>query len=294
MKNFILLNYNLKIDKIYYKDEYKYFYINNTKIYIIEKDISEHELNNLVNISNDLYNKKVYVNTFLLNNENNYYSKRDNNKIMLLRVNKYEEDIDLKNIYQLSHNNYNLINYNVIEEWMNEVDSLEERMLEYNKEYLEIQKSFDYFVGCAENAISLIDNYKESIIKNNNSIGHKVDYKLFKKPIFNDPLTFIKTNTMYDIANYIKYKFLTNKIDYEEIDYIVNNNNEYENAYFFSCLLYPNVYFSLVKNIFEEKETEDKINILIDKIKDYKNILFYVQKIIKNVKQVKLIHWLSE
>ena len=59
-------------------------------------------------------------------------------------------------------------------------------------------------------------------------------------------------------------------------------------------MLYPNVYFDLVKEILNQNEEESKLKIIINKIDTYKSLLYYCQNLIKNVKDVKLITWLSE
>ena len=101
-------------------------------------------------------------------------------------------------------------------------------------------------------------------------------------------------NKMYDIANYIKYKLLTNRIDYDEIDIIINNNSDIENIYLFSCMMFPNIYFDLVNNIIKENETEETLNKIINIIKDHRILLINMQNSMKNVKDVKLITWLSD
>ena len=292
MKNFILINYDYKVSTIYNKNNTIYFYINNEKVYIMETNKSDKEIDYLANLSNNMYNKGIKVNTFLLNNSNKYYTKKDNVNIVLLKVNDYEEDISLNNLSKFENFNNDLHSVNILEEWKNEIDDLENELVSYNKEFPLIQKSVNYFIGCAENAIQLLGYYKEHILFNNNSIGHKVDYNLYNKCNINNPFTFIKINRMYDLSNYIKYMFLINKVDYEEIDTIIKDNNEYENAYLFACLLYPNTYISLVNSILKDREDEDKINLFINKIKDYRELLVYIQNMIKNVKQVELITWL--
>ena len=294
MKNYIFLNYNISVDEIYLKDNKKYFFVNNNKIYIVEFKGKESDLDYLAKLSNEMYNNGLLVNTFILNNENKYYTKKDDEYIILLKVNTIENFLDLDYLKKFQFIKNDLISVNILEEWENEVDTLELELIEYNKEYSLIQNSINYFIGMAENAIELLSQYKADIIKNNNSIGHKVNFNLFNEKVLEDPFTFIKVNRMYDMSNYIKYKFITNKLNYDEIDNIFNNCTEYESVYLFSSLLYPNVYFDLVKEILNQNEEESKLKIIINKIDTYKSLLYYCQNLIKNVKDVKLITWLSE
>ena len=169
-------------------------------------------------------------------------------------------------------------------------------MVEFNTEYQLIQSSINYFIGLAENAISLMSNYEQNIIEQNNSIGHKFNYKMYKSCKMGDPFIFIKVNKMYDLANYIKYNFYIKNINYDDINYIINEigNTEYEKVYFFANLLYPNVYFDLIRNILLGNEREEKLNLFLNNIKNYKNLLLNCQNMIKNVKLIKLITWLGD
>ena len=289
MKNFILLNYNIEVDKIYSD---KYFFVNDEKIYIIRTNKKDKEIDYLASLSNELFLNGIKVNTFIINNEKKYFTKKDNINIVLLRVNEYENDFNINDIIRFQNINSDLENVNIIDKWSKTIDDLESQLVDYNEEYQLIQNSIDYFIGMGENAISLLNNHKDKIV--NDSIGHLINYKVFNKCILNNPFNFIKINKMYDIANYIKYKLLTNRIDYDEIDIIINNNSDIENIYLFSCMMFPNIYFDLVNNIIKENETEETLNKIINIIKDHRILLINMQNSMKNVKDVKLITWLSD
>lgn len=289
MKNFILLNYNIEVDKIYSD---KYFFVNDEKIYIIRTNKKDKEIDYLAALSNELFLNGIKVNTFIINNEKKYFTKKDNINIVLLRVNEYENDFNINDIIRFQNINSDLENVNIIDKWSKTIDDLENELVDYNEEYQLIQNSIDYFIGMGENAISLLNNHKDKIV--NDSIGHMINYKVFNKCILNNPFNFIKINKMYDIANYIKYKLLTNRVDYDEIDIIINNNSDIENIYLFSCMMFPNIYFDLVNNIIKENETEETLNKIINIIKDHRILLINMQNSMKNVKDVKLITWLSD
>lgn len=293
MKDFIYLNYDIFVDKIYLNYKYNFFFYNNYKVYIIK--IKKEEINKiekLIILTNDLY-KYINVNTFLLNKDNNFISKYNDEYLCLIRVNNIENDFDLKDIHKFWNINSLLDDYNIIDDWEKEVDTLEQKLIEYNKEFLLIQNCINYFIGMAENAIQLLNDYSQIIDKHNDSIGHKISYELFNNNSLYDPLTFIKTNKMYDISNYIKYKFLRNELDYNEIESFFLNGNEYENVFLFSNLLYPNIFFDLVNNIMAEKVEEVKIQIFIKKRKNYIKLLSFCKKIVKNNKNIKLINWFN-
>ncbi len=291
MKNFILLNYNIKIDNIYYKNNEKYFFINEDKIYIMECKDDNSYLEKIFRITNDLYYQGIKVNTFIVNNKNKFFTNKDDKKIILIKENSMSE-ISLNYIKKFQNKNISLEDYDVLDEWIKEVDMLEKEITEYNKEYPLIKDYLDFFIGLAENAIELLTNYKNIIKLNNNSIGHIINYKYFLN--LNDPFSFIKTNEMYDVSNYIKYMIITNRVDYNNIDNVIKNNNEYQNAFLFSCLLYPTIFFEYIKNILLNNIKEDSLNIVINRINRYLNILSYCQNNIKNVKDIEIINWFNK
>ncbi len=295
MKNFIFLNYNIKVEKIYSNEE-KYFFINDTKIYIKEFKGNTSYLDTLVEITNKLYYSNIKVNTFLLNNEKKYYTKKDDEYIILLKVNSFENDVNINNILKFCNIKNDLPEYNILKEWKEEVDTIEKQLIEYNQEYPLIQNSINYFIGLAENAIALLSSYENEIIERSDSIGHKFGYKMYNLCKLGDPFIFIKVNKMYDLSNFVKYNFYIKNIDYDEIDNIINklSTSEYEKVYFFASMLYPNIYFDLIKKILAGNEDEDKLNLFLNNIKNYNNMLINCQNMIKNVKIIKLISWLGE
>lgn len=281
MKEFILINYNLKIDKIYNDT----FFINDEKIKIIKYKENLNRIEKLVKITNDLYYKNVKVNTFILNKERQFYTKKNNEYIILIK----ENDID--DYYNLSYlNNFNILNdlepYDILENWKKEIDDIEEKIIGYNKEYKMVQKTANYYIGLAENAISLLGE----INANNNSIGHKITPYNFNKKELNNPFNFIKINKMYNVSIYIKNKVLSNRFDYNELDQIINGiENDIDEAALFSYMLYPDYYIDLVK----EEINENKIKKLIKLIPIYEKILIYMKENLNKNNKIKLFVWLN-
>jgi len=294
MKDYIYLNYNIYVEKIYFSDNRHYFFINDYKIYIIKlKNEEISKVEKLIELTNNIYNK-VKVNTFILNNTNKYFTKYDKDYIILMRVNNFENDFSLNYLYKFWNINSNIDSYNILDSWINEIDNLEKNVVEYNEEFPLIKKSINYYIGMAENAIELLNIYKLEIEKYNDSIGHKISYKLFDDNSLFDPFVFIRTNKMYDISNYIKYKFFKNETNYSEIETFLINNNDYENIFLFCNLLYPSVYFDLIKKIMIEKEEESKILSIIKLRKKYNKILIFCKKIVKNNINIQLINWIDK
>ena len=292
MKNLIHKYYNLKIDKIYKSNNNHFFYINDEKIIIFLYYGEEDHLKTLFNLTNDLFLNKVLVNTFLVNNNNQFYIKRDDHYIILLKTNEVETDINWYDLEKFFYKNSTLESYNVISEWEKEIDELERNLIEYNQEFTIIQNSINYFIGLGENAIELLNNYKHHILKSNDSIGHKYDINLFEKGALFNPFYFIRVNKMYDISNYIKYKFINNTINYKEIADIIQKSTTYERIFFFSCLMYPNIFFEHVKSVLSHTKNEIELKIFLSRITEYNKLLVYCKNQM-NLDIINSIMWIK-
>ncbi len=293
MKNFIKKNYNLNPKKIYKKNNQYFFFSNSEKIYIIKTKKDKDELNKLFQLSNELYKYNIPVMTFILNNNGEYLCKKDSDSIILLKNNTINdnENITLDDIFKYNINTDIIKEYNIVSEWEKNIDDLENEMTEYNKEFPTIQNSLDYFIGLSENAIQLIKNIK--II--NDSLGHNLYLNEYNKDNYNNPLNIIKTNRMYDISKYLKYKFYFDVINYDELYYVIKNNiNDIDNLiFFFSAMLYQDDYFECVKNILNGISEEKELLIYIKNINKYEELLKYIKDNLHNIKYIEDITWLD-
>ena len=86
---------------------------------------------------------------------------------------------------------------------------------------------------------------------------------------------------MYDYANYFKYKFYYETINYDELYYLIKNSNINDLILFFGLMLYQEEYFNLVKQILLDKQNEEDLNIYINHISDYKELLLYIKDSIR-------------
>lgn len=296
MKNIIFNNYNISVKRIYIKNNQKYFFYNNTKIYIICNK-NYNNIDELFNTSNRLYDMGIKVNTFILNTMGKSYTKYKNGYISLLKVNNFEEYIDLEDIKKFEDIINNIPEYDILKDWKDNIDYLEKNIIEYDDEYPTIQKSINFYIGIGENAIQILEKYNSQISRNNNSIGHLVTYKIFSDGELYNPFSFIKTNRTYDLSNYIKYKFLNNDINYSEIDFILNNLifNGYEAVFFFSNILYPNIYFDLLKRIIDNQVDESLLEKYLKYRNNYRKLVVYIKKYLEEKDdEIKKLKWLYD
>ena len=293
MKNFIYFNYGFYPKIIYKRNNEEFFFINDEKIYIKRFRDDIKKLEEIYNISNRLYNQKILVNTLIHNKQKQYYTKRDNENIILLRVNEIEIDkIELKDIEKYNVEINSLEEFDLIEYYKNKIDELELRMIEFNKEYKIIQESINYFIGMGENAIQLLSNYYDK--GKNNHLSHNIKLKDYSIKELNNPLNIIKTNKYYNISNYIKYKFYNYELDYDELYSILKECNEYEGIIFFTSIMFPKEYFEIVEEIINETTEEKEINNIIKRIDEYSYLINFCRKCLIYIEDIKLINWLDK
>lgn len=303
MKETIRYYYNIYPNKIEMIDNGCYFYFNGIKYYFIKTNRTKEEIDFLVKISNDLYNNNILVDTFVKNKDNLFYVINLEDVYVMLRVNSLEsneytiQDTILFNNSLIS-NNVRSLSSDWATLWMKKIDDYETEISEFNTDYPIIQSTFDYYVGLAENAVSyFIDSFNEEDVSTSRvTINHKrVNSKIYTGQIYN-PLTFTFDYEVRDLAEYIKSSFFDNELDYDEIEKVIRNNNfsRCSLRFLYSRLLYPSYYFDMLEKIIVENEDESKLNIYIERIEDYQDMLTNMYDIINRITNIPIIQWLFD
>ena len=300
MKDAINYFYDIYPTKIINIDNGICFYYRDFKYYFIKFDRDVREINLLVKVSNDLYSKNIYVNTFILSNKKSFYVNFNEDFYVLIRVNSDENDLlSLKDIVKF---NNTLISNNLLMSedwaslWSKKVDEFELEMTDLNKDYPIVQESSHYYVGLAENAISYFkDTLLEEDIKSIKiNLNHKrVGSKVLAGSIFN-PLTFTFDYEVRDIGEYIKSKFFDSSLDYFEIEDILNSFQFSRCAlrFLFSRLLYPSYYFDMVSKILNNEIDESNLDVLLSRIQEYEDFLMDIYTIINKKVNIPPIQWI--
>lgn len=285
MKEFIWLNYNLKVKKIYGDC----FFLNNEKIKIVKlknKDKNIEDIEKLFLLSNELYYKKIHVNTFILNKKGKCYTNKNNECIVLMKINDMEDLVELDYLRLFEQNN-NLDTKNIVKEWQDEIDDFEGKLAGFNNEKNIVQKTANYYIGLAENAVSLLNETKNI---NNESIGIKMNPLNYSKSNVNNPFNYFKISRMYNISLYIKNKIFTNNVSYNELDKIIKEiKTDSDEIALFSYMLYPDYYMYEIK----EKINGEKIKKIVRFIKVYEKVLKYLKENMKKNKKIELFVWLN-
>lgn len=247
MNELIKNSYDINIKKIY-KD---FFYYMNEKIKIIKLKEIPININNKINILKD-----KRISQIVLTKNKEYFTKYKNEYIILLKINDLDNNIDLEyiNIFNIENN---LEEKNIIEEYEKQIDELESKIKEIHK---------DYYIGLAEISVSILN---DNIGIKESAIGHNISFDKISKEELNNPLNFIKIDKMYNMANYIKYKFFNDELNIEELKQIIKKiKDEKEYKRFIAHMLYPNYYF----------ESNDKEKVIKKHKKYEKMILMITEK----------------
>lgn len=295
MKETIKFYYDTYIKELYEINNGYYFYLNNYKYYFIEFNRDIREIDILFKLSNELYNKNILVDTFILNKDNKVLTNIQNKNYVLLRVNSIENDkYNLKDIIKFNNlytSNTKIEPWSTL--WINKIDAFEEKISELNNDYPIIQSSFEYYIGLAENAISYVN---DTFIEENNfkiNLNHKRIKDAYQGYV-NNPLTFTFDYRVRDIAEYIKYNYFNNTINYDEIEEVILNSdlNKGELRLLVGRLLYPSYYLDTIKDIFIYEKNEEELNKYINKINDYELFLQDIYITIKRKYEIPPIEWL--
>lgn len=299
MKNVINNFYKLFPVKLYSTDNGFRFFVKDYEYLFMTYSGDVSNLNVLADVSNRLYYKKIYVNTFVPTVLGNLFAEVDGENYVLLRINgALRDNYTLKDVskfnYSLSSYNYNLNIKPWYLVWSDKVDLLENTIADLNKEYPLLQEIFPYYLGMAENAISYCKDVflkKDDLLVtiNHNRVG--VDNTFLY--LYN-PLTFTFDYDVRDIAEYIKNKFFFHSFDFSEIEELLNSHKFSRSSLMllFARLMYPSYFFDLCKLILEGEKDESVLDKVILKSEEYEDLLNDIYFLINKYYNIPKIEWL--
>lgn len=299
MKNVINNFYKLFPVKLYSTDNGFRFFVKDYEYLFMAYSGDVSNLNVLADVSNRLYYKKIYVNTFVPTVLGNLFAEVDGENYVLLRINgALRDNYTLKDVskfnYSLSSYNYNLNIKPWYLVWSDKVDLLENTIADLNKEYPLLQEIFPYYLGMAENAISYCKDVflkKDDLLVtiNHNRVG--VDNTFLY--LYN-PLTFTFDYDVRDIAEYIKNKFIFHSFDFSEIEELLNSHKFSRSSLMllFARLMYPSYFFDLCKLILEGEKDESVLDKVILKSEEYEDLLNDIYFLINKYYNIPKIEWL--
>ena len=280
MKNALNYYYNLNIETIHQKNKNYYFKINNSQFLLLEY---------LEDDVNEIYNLNIYLtqifkfHKIILNKDNSPLTIINEKKYILLELIDYNNNLTINDIIKINNipinKNLKFKQNDWFSLWVNKIDYFEYQINQIGKKYPLIRKSFNYYIGLAENAISLMKT-----VKNENiylSLSHKRINTAFD--LYN-PLNLIIDIRVRDICEYLKYNFFENKDILNDLNIFLHYNNlsNDELLCFLARMLFPTYYFDLYEKIIKNEIKEEEIKKIIFKANKYEEILKYIYLNIKN------------
>lgn len=241
-----------------------------------------------------LKNNNIYCHEVLINKDNSIITEYNNKPYILIKENiNIDKYVDINEIisYDILVNKDQTLNWKNL--WKEKIDYYEYQMSQISFKYPILKKSFDYYIGLTETAISLLNYINNSEISF--YICHKrITYneKLYE---FFNPIELIIDNRTRDIAEYIKMNYLYEKLNISEVCRIIDyfNFNFSESLLFLSRLIYPSYYFDMYDEIIQEKISEEKILYYIKKSSRYEELLKQTYIYLKNKYLIPEIEWLN-
>ena len=154
-----------------------------------------------------------------------------------------------------------------------------------------MQRSFDYFIGLAENSIQLINKIKFDNLKH--VVVNISDIDEYNYEEINNIANLEFGNMEKSISAYIKYKIYMDTLSYDEIYSLINNrmlNIELLYAY----MLYPNFYFNDVIQIIDNCKKEKCIYKYIKYNNLYIKFMKYLyEELSDNIKSIGNNFWIN-
>lgn len=280
MKNALNYYYNLNIDNIHQKNKNYYFKVNNLQYMLLECVNEE---------INDIYSLNVYLTKnypfykIILSKDNKVITIINETNYILLEINNNIKELNLNEIIKI--NNIPIVNFNKLRRdnwytlWTNKIDYFEYQINQMGKKYPIIRESFNYYIGLAETAISLIKSINNEGMYL--SLSHKRINNVFD--LYN-PLNLIIDVRIRDICEYFKFCFFENKNIFKELELFLNYNklSYNESIYFLARMLFPTYYFDLYEKIIANEVKEEEIKKIISKVDKYEKLLKYIYLNFKN------------
>lgn len=302
MKNAINYFYHLNPDNIHKNNNLIYF-MDNGYYYVFRvfnEDVSI--LNMVSDISSKMYQNGIYIHQIIANINGEYITNIDGINYVLVRSkDAMERTITINDIIEFHEKvkyidvSHEKINWSDL--WSKKIDYFEYQVNQFGIKYPIIRKSFNYFIGMAENGISAYNDYGLEYTKY--FIVHKRLLTSSKLYDLYDPFNLIYDVKSRDFSEYIKNYFFSNNENNDAFLVFENNIglfnfNSYELLLFYIRLLYPSFYFDVYEKIVENGEEESKLDIIIDNIEKYEIFLKEITLFLEKYITLPNIEWIKK
>lgn len=254
------------VESEYYEFDNYVIFVSNGVTYAFKRiNISEDYLKDIVGILNA---NNININKILINKDNKIFTEYNGNNYILMKIINPNQ-LDKFEIFSPILNNKN---DNIPLVWEKKIDNYMHQIAEYGLNRELLLNTFNYYIGLAENAISIYNRCDKSNIRY--VVSHRrLNYPL-TYPVFLDPTNLLVDTISRDISEYIKTKFFKDEISIKDVRKIVSkyhlNNNEMN--ILLARLLYPSYYFDIFDSIIQTNNDKE-LETIIKKIIPYEEFL---------------------
>ena len=302
MKETLYYRYHIDLDNIEEYDEYSSFSWHNKKYYLYKIKRDDKEIDSLIKITIELISKNIPVFPIIKNVNNEYTTKVGSDTYILLEVTDEFKELDIDeiikrmNILKIKPLKDNIRRDNWLTLWTNKIDYMEYQVRELGHRHKEIIKTFTYFKGLAENAISYL-NHTNLIFKDNTplTLCHKrISYPLIRLN-YDNPLNFIIDYEIRDIAGLLKSEMLENvNLALSDLKYYlsIQKPSPHLAHLLYARLLFPSYYFDEHEAIINNNKSVKKLLYITDKIDNIELFLKESYLIINNYTPIDKVEWL--
>lgn len=304
MKETINYYYNFYIEDIEENKNYSKFTYYNEDFYFVFFNRTEEELKDIVDISNELRYKGIYVHDIVLNREGKLITKINDKNYILLKLNashnktiNFISMIENLNKLKLNKKNSKLYRNDWGKLWSDKIDYFEYQIKQLGKDKVIILDSFSYYLGLAENAISYVNKINKVIgITEEDSVTLSHRRIFYPNTFLNymNPLSFIFDLEVRDIAEYIKIEFFNEEDSLLDLQtYLkIKRLTPYGYHMLYARLLYPSYYFDIYENIMNNNDSEEKLIGIINKNASYEKFLKLAYEEINKYTNLEKIDWI--
>lgn len=298
MKNAINYYYHLQPFSIHQVGKI-YYFMANDKQYVFLPFNNEQEITVIYELANSLIKQGLPIHQIIMNVNNQMLTKMNEDLYVLMNIyvdktNVSINDIITLNSFYYDSNQSRLHQNDWYTLWTEKVDYFEYQVSQMGHKYALLLDSFSYYVGLAENAISLVNmTSKEQLYL---TLGHRritcmdTYYRLY------NPLNLIIDIRVRDACDYFKSCFFNNEDIVSQVEqYIYNSHlSTNEACYFMARMLFPTYYFDMYERIISGEVAEDKITAITSKVDEYEWFLKQIYHYLSQFYQIPEIEWLKK
>lgn len=294
MERYLQYYYNINGIHIHRKNNSYTFSMNEYNYLFLEYNGDLKYLEEIFTLCNQLSQNGVQCNQIILTKNNMLYVIIDANIYILIKYKKgYDEKIMVKDIVDFNYfypQNNRLDCSNWKQLWETKLNYFEYQLNQFGYKHELLRKSFGYYSGYVELAISLLNNIKTKAT----GLAHrriKKDYTLYN--LF-DPFNLVIDNKIRDIAEYFKCDIFEDN-SFENMIHILSKLNltNYDYQLFFIRMLYPTFYFDMYEDIMNNDFNDELIIPILEKTNYYEGFIKKLYQHIKKISNIPIIEWLE-